>query len=201
MKKITLLTLLAFLLLPMSLSAQSGITKVTKKDVGAIKGDRVKVENRFAVRGDGSMPQAIPVKSGAHGARRAPIAGAKTWDFEEASQLDDWTIFDKDGDGYNWEYYNNTGLETGRMNTHSGEGIVSSKSYDNNGGGVLHPDNWLISPEVTLGGGISFWACGQDASWAEEVFGVFVCVGEQIDMDKFVQVGDHYLVFDFIVGT
>ena len=53
--------------------------------------------------------------------------------------------------------------------------LILSKSYDNNSG-ALHPDNYLVSPEVTLceGSVFSFWACAQDASWAAEHFGVAV---------------------------
>jgi hypothetical protein len=53
--------------------------------------------------------------------------------------------------------------------------MIFSQSYDNNSG-PLNPDNWLVSPEVTLceGSVFSFYACAQDASWASEHFGVAV---------------------------
>ena len=43
--------------------------------------------------------------------------------------------------------------------------LILSRSYDNNFG-PLTPDNWLVTPAVTLceGSTFSFWACGQDAS-------------------------------------
>ena len=110
------------------------------------------------------------------------------WDFEDAAQLDDWTFVDADGDGFNWEYYNNYGLETGRMTCHSGDGVMSSKSYDNDGAGALTPDNWMISPIMELGGTLTFWSCGQDASYAAEVFAVYVCIGEPNDVESFVKV-------------
>ena len=110
-----------------------------------------------------------------------------TWDFESEDQLEEWTIVDKDGDGYSWIYFNNEGSSI--MVTHGGEGLMYSASYDNDNGKELTPDNWLISPEVTLDGVLSLWARGQDASYCEEVFGIFVCVGNSTDPDNFVQVG------------
>ena len=116
---------------------------------------------------------------------------AITWDFEDEAQLDDWMALDNDGDGYNWYQHINTG--SGNYTTHSGDGIVASESYHNDesgsGGTALTPDNWLISPVVELGGGLSLWACGQDASYADEVFGVYVCVGTPTSINDFVQVG------------
>jgi hypothetical protein len=75
------------------------------------------------------------------------------------------------------------------MTAHEGNGLVASASYDNDTGKALTPDNWMISPEVSLGGVLSFWACGQDASYAAEVFGVYVCEGSSTDPADFVQVG------------
>ena len=128
------------------------------------------------------------------GLRRAPLARASAnaiiWDFESEDQFNEWTIVDNDGDGFNWKYYNNEGLETGRMTAHEGNGLVSSASYDNESSSVLTPDNWFISPEVTLGGTVSFWACGQDASWAREVFAVYVCAENSTNPDDFVKLSE-----------
>ena len=112
--------------------------------------------------------------------------GSMVWDFEDATAgYAPFTIEDQDGDGYNWTYYNNTGLTTGRMTAHEGEGLIASASYDNDSGTALFPNNWLISPEVTLGGSLKFWAAGQDASYAAEKFGVYVTV----DGTNYTQVG------------
>ena len=78
------------------------------------------------------------------------------------------------------------------MTTHEGMGVISSASYvndDNGGGAAVTPDNWLISPVVDLGGALTFWALGQDASYCAEVFGVYVCIGESTNPADFVQVG------------
>ena len=117
---------------------------------------------------------------------------AITWDFEDEAQLDDWMALDNDGDGYGWTYNFYDGTNS-NLTTHSGYGVMYSESYHNNetgsGGTVLYPDNWLISPVVPLGGGLTLWAAGQDPSWASEVFGVYVCVGTPSSIYDFEQVG------------
>ncbi len=179
MKKITLLALL----LGGALCA-SAVTPISKT-VKTLPKSRTEIAS---TRANGLVPQAIEVQ---HMRGAKAISEATTWDFEDAEQFAQFTIVDSDGDGFNWEYYNMTGVETGRMTPHSGEGLISSKSYDNDGAGALTPDNWLISPEVTLGGAVKFFAAGQDANYASEVFGVFVCVGDPSNLANFVQVGSN----------
>ena len=112
------------------------------------------------------------------------------WDFEDAQAEDNslpggWTSIDADGDGYGW-YHLNQAAE-GNWNCHSGNGHVTSASYM---GGVLYPNDWLVSPQVTLNGSLSFWAAGQDASWADEVFAVYVTTGDPNDVDSYVKISD-----------
>lgn len=73
----------------------------------------------------------------------------QTWDFEDG--LQGWAVVDSDGDGYNWAHNTSFGGNGGS------NGLVYSKSYDIVGG-ALSPDNWLISPQVSLGGSFSLWA-------------------------------------------
>ena len=108
----------------------------------------------------------------------------RTWDFESAEQADDFTLVDADGDGNGWE------LMTERITANSGSGAMVSKSFEN-GVGALTPNNWLITPKTTLGGKVSFYACGQDASYASEVFRVYVYQGENWNsVDDFVAVSE-----------
>ena len=110
-------------------------------------------------------------------------------DFEEGIP-EGWTIVDSDGDGFNWESHINTG--TGNHSTHSGDGVVCSASYDNNGTGALYPDNWLISPQVTLGGHVSFYANGQDGSYSAEHFAIYVSTTDT-DPASFTQVSEEFI--------
>ena len=180
MKKFSLILLMAVLAIPMM---QAGI----KFDRGNI-----------ATRANGAVVTGTQLKGGLNVSTYNKTRGenAIVWDFEDEAQLDDWTALDNDNDGFNWEYFNNTGLESGRMTAHSGEGLVASASYDKPSGTVLYPDNWLISPQVTLGGGLSFWAVGQDPSYAEEVFAVYVCVGTPTSIYDFVKIGPDYTATD-----
>lgn len=122
----------------------------------------------------------------------APASGAgetteytRTWNFELPSHASDWILIDADGDGYNWEYNNNTGFSA-----YSGSGCMSSASFINDVGAVT-PNNWMISPEVNLGGSLTLWACGQDENYPEEKFGVYVYQGTYSGngTSGFVQVG------------
>lgn len=124
--------------------------------------------------------------------RTAPESNAIVTDFEDSS-LGEWTTIDADGDGKGWEIYS-TGTSylvdapgTGYGREDSQDMIVSG-SYSNNSG-ALTPDNFLVSPKVTLGGSISFWAKGQDASYAAEVFGVAVSTTSNTDPSAFTMVG------------
>ncbi|MBR4388151.1 MAG: choice-of-anchor J domain-containing protein [Prevotella sp.] len=120
----------------------------------------------------------------------APATGSSeevTEDFEE--DMGGWTAVDNDGDGYNWTHQING--ETNRLSTHSGEGCVYSESYVNNVGAV-NPDNWLISPQAILNGNFTFWAVGQDASWAAEKFAVFATTGDPADLDSYTQVSEEF---------
>ena len=100
-----------------------------------------------------------------------------------------WTFIDADGDGYNWVWHDNTSA-TSNMIANTGNCVVYSESYYNDTQTVLYPNNWLISPEVTLDGTLSLYACGQDnQGYDQEVFGVFVHVGSYNDVSEFVQVG------------
>ena len=92
----------------------------------------------------------------------------------EAGMPAGWTTIDGGNPtGYGWQLASNK-IGTGYGHNGSSDCILS-QSYDNNYG-VVYPDNYLVSPQVTLAAGstFSFYACAQDASYAAEHFGVFV---------------------------
>ena len=113
-----------------------------------------------------------------------PEIANKVWDFEDDAQLEGWTSIDADGDGNNWSYANSA-----QQRTNSGTGVMTSASYDNNSG-ALTPDNWIITPAVTLGGKFSFYAAGQDTNYAAEVFAVYICTGDPTSVDNFEKISD-----------
>ena len=120
----------------------------------------------------------------------APSSSAETVveDFEE--DFGGWKALDADGDGFNWFHHINIG--SGNYATHSGDGSVCSASWDSSAG-VLYPDNLLISPLAILDGEFKFWACGQDADYAEEHFAVFVSTTSDSDPDAFIQVSEEFV--------
>jgi hypothetical protein len=115
--------------------------------------------------------------------REAPLGGTLTTDFEDSS-LGEWTTIDADGDGFCWDLTTNLGNFS-----HHNESAdcVTSSSYDSNAG-ALNPDNYLVSPQVLLGGSITFWACAQDASYAAEHFGVAVSTTSNTDPSAFTTI-------------
>ncbi len=116
-----------------------------------------------------------------------------SWDFEQESQFNEWTLVSLDTDSYNWQYRTYVdGTSADVFEPHSGTGYIVSPSFVNNVG-ALNPDNWLISPEVSLGGTFTFWAKGTADGYFAENFGVFVYEGSysggatgfvQVDVDK-----------------
>ena len=180
------------MMIPMTLSAQREKREALADGV-MLDGSRSLLRKNVTASANTKVQKIAPSVMGGKSLRRAMPRRASDkaiiWDFESEDQFAEWTIVDNDGDGFNWQYFSNAGMETGRMTAHEGDGLVFSASYDNDSSTPLTPDNWLISPEVTLGGMLSFWACGQDASYCEEVFGVYVCEGTSTNPADFVQVG------------
>ena len=105
----------------------------------------------------------IPRETGSKGNRTVT-----TWDFEDG--LGGWTVYDVDGDNFNWTHYSYSANPIG----HDGSaGLVYSQSYDSDEG-ALTPDNWLVSPQMTLGGTFSMWAKAIDIGFPYEHFGIYV---------------------------
>ena len=100
----------------------------------------------------------------------APGPGGEIWDFEQDPSAQGFTFLDQDGDGNNWEWH--CGAEWADFSYHEGLGYMMSASYINYVG-ALTPDNWMITPEFS-GTQLTFWAQGQDPSYAAEHLGVFV---------------------------
>ena len=95
-----------------------------------------------------------------------------------------WTVLDKDGDGFSWAI---TSEIIGQEGGFSGEG-VASQSYSNQVG-ALTPDNYLISPEITIthnGYTLSYYVGASDASWYSENYSVLVGT---LDGETFTTIG------------
>ena len=95
-------------------------------------------------------------------------------DFE--SGLDNWTLYDNDGDGYQWMIYSADGT------AHGGTQSAMSASYYTD---ALTPDNWMVSPAITLptdatGTSLSWYVAAQDADYADEQYAVYISTGNTV---------------------
>lgn len=106
-----------------------------------------------------------------------------------------WTMIDADKDGNNWTY-SKFGETQDYMSTNSGLASVYSESFSNTKKKALTPDNWLVSPRVTLDGEFSFYAAGQDPEWCNEHFAVYVSTTSATDVNSFTLVSDEFVATD-----
>ena len=98
--------------------------------------------------------------------------------FEGTSAIG-FTFIDNDNDGFNWTMTNNSTL------SHTGSGLISSASYDNDTYEALTPDNWMILPTFVLPNDttqeifLSWYDKGQDPSYAAEFYSVYISTTER----------------------
>ena len=101
------------------------------------------------------------------GAMQAQIS----FDFEDGT-LQGWTTIDADGDGHNWQQQSANGL--GHLGS---DGVLLSFSVDPTTGNPLTPDNYLVSPQISLNSQypiLSFYACALDEYSSAEHFAVAI---------------------------
>ena len=111
--------------------------------------------------------------------------GAYFWDFEEdfdEGRLLDWTLIDADGDAHNWQLPSEGGMGFGNSN-----GMMVSYSYDNASTSPLTPNNFLVSPRVTLpeNAVMLFYASAMDEAYPAEHFGVAISTTVNDDPSAF----------------
>ena len=112
------------------------------------------------------------------------------YDFEDGT-TQGWTILqgpDSDSPD-NWMHcMNYTADDFTSGYGHGGSnGFMLSESLINNATPV-QPDNYLVSPQVLLGGSISFWATNLDSEYGAEHFAVAVSTEGNTDVDDFTTV-------------
>lgn len=108
--------------------------------------------------------------------------------------LDGWQTIDADGDGYNWRL---TTEILGPGNGHNGSRYcVISQSFDNDLGGPLTPDNYLVTTDKYLikdGSQLSFYVCAQDATWAAEHYGIAISTTGNSSPEDFTMIWEETL--------
>ena len=115
----------------------------------------------------------------------AAFITAFTVDFNDGIFPEGWTTIDADGDGHNWVLDTECESAYGYNQSNAGfngSHMILSGSYHKTEG-ALHPDNYLVSPKVTLRSGstFSFYAGAQDYQYPAEHFGVFVSDNDTTD--------------------
>ncbi len=111
------------------------------------------------------------------------------YDFEAdygEGRLLDWTTIDADGDSYNW---NVSPIGEG-YGHHGSNGVMMSYSYDNYAG-VLNPDNYLVSPLLSVTNNshiVNFFACALDESYPDDHFGLAVSTTDNLNASSFTMI-------------
>jgi hypothetical protein len=100
------------------------------------------------------------------------------------SGLNNWTLIDADGDGHNWSLNADLHLNG---SPHGGDDMVVSESWTRTDG-ALDPDNFLVTPQVVLGGTVTFWASAVEHLYCAEHFGIAVSTNSNTDPADFTMV-------------
>ena len=111
-----------------------------------------------------------------------------TEDFEGGSIPSGWTTIDANNDGFGWEH---SSVQED-IEGHNSTGSIVSYSYDNGAYAALTPDNWLISPAITLSGtsSLSFWFVVAQ-SYPADHFGVYISTTSATDTTAFTSIFDY----------
>lgn len=92
----------------------------------------------------------------------------------------DWTIIDSDGDGISWQLSDTSSQVSSfaAQYPHTGNSCIIALSYNNLTYEVLTPDEWLISPALTIPAGesysLTFYDNGTNPAYAAEHYAVYV---------------------------
>lgn len=90
-----------------------------------------------------------------------------------------WGNIDQDGDGFSWEVLT---YDEDMIDAHTGNGCVTSVSFDNDSEEALTPTNYLVTPALALPAGLnndnrltlSWWVAAQDPDYPEDYYEVRV---------------------------
>ncbi|MEE3382696.1 MAG: cell wall-binding repeat-containing protein, partial [Anaerovoracaceae bacterium] len=123
------------------------------------------------------------------GGAKASVEKVTATNFHDSSLPDSgWIAIDSDGDGWNWMYAKDFSDNFFSLDGRDGE-CLTSASYVN-ALGALNPDNWLVSPAITVPQGkqLDFLVSGQDPKVFSEHYGVYVSTTSQTDLSTFTEV-------------
>ncbi|MBO7133722.1 MAG: choice-of-anchor J domain-containing protein [Bacteroidales bacterium] len=110
--------------------------------------------------------------------------------------LGSWTIYAMGYDDpvYNWIQYDGTIVDEGN---HTGDYVAASRSWHGSNGDQS-VDNWLVTPQMTLGDAVRFWvACNNDF---RDSYAVYVSTGSNV-VTSSSSIGDFVLVKSYAEAT
>ena len=107
-----------------------------------------------------------------------------TYDFED-NTMQGWTTIDADGDSHTWMMVSDFFGDPDPGHNDSKDYVISHSYYDRQ---PVSPDNYLVSPQVMLGGSISFYAQAQDEDYPAEHFGIAVSTTGNTNADDFTTI-------------
>ena len=131
------------------------------------------------------------------------------YDFEDGT-YQGWTLLKGNtGDSpNNWMHvteYVRPSYATSSYGHDSSDGWMLSESYistsSSGGGSAVTPDNYLVSPQVRLGGSISFWVTDGNDEYGEEHFALLVSTNGNTSISDFTQIQEWTLLSKAPSGT
>ena len=115
-----------------------------------------------------------------------PATQGRLWDlpipgYEE--QIEGFTIYDADGDGYNWGLAYSSDAQD--------DACFYSYSYTSETGTyeALTPDNWLYTPEVPMGGTLKFKTWNRSSTYADKIAVYVVTEDSEIKLGEDITPG------------
>jgi len=112
--------------------------------------------------------------------------------FEDGDFPDGWTVLDEDNDGETWYYYDDL-----PEFTHNGIGFVASYSWDQ--GWECVPDNWLITPMITLPttheAEFSYWVSPIDLDEPHDFYSIMISTTDN-DPESFTTLFSEEVTFE-----
>lgn len=120
--------------------------------------------------GENSIPVYTSATTGPNLAETELVEGFEGTTFPPAG----WIMKDEDGDSFNWFHYTNAAV--GSTVAYEGVKCAASASWDGVNEEPLSPDNWLITPQLTIAADYKLYyhIAAQDPDWPEEVYSIMI---------------------------
>lgn len=93
----------------------------------------------------------------------------------ESALPETWNNIDQDGDGFSWEVLT---MDEDEISAHTGNGCITSLSFDNDEVEALNPNNYLVTPAITIPSNLtaanmpmlSWWVAAQDPEYPADYY-------------------------------